>query len=122
MLGGERVHDLLHRFVDGVHAGNALDEALGQPDEVLAKDVTREVTQGGDYHQDGNGGEHVPEQGEALQRAGQVGLEKRSEGAADPRKQPAEHEPGDGERRQQEKAGEKGVAEGGEQTLVHEGK
>ena len=120
VLRGKGVHQLFHRLVDGVHTGNALDETLGQPAKILAKDVTREVAQTGDHQQHDNGGNGVPEQGKALQRPRQVGFEQRTERATDQVEDPAKNPDGDRQRRQQEEPGEKGVAKGSEQTLVHE--
>jgi len=42
VLRAESFHELLHRRVNGVDAGNAQDETLGQPAEVLAEHVARE--------------------------------------------------------------------------------
>ena len=122
VLRGKGVHQLFHRVVDGVHAGDALDEPLGQPAEILAEDVTREITQAGDHQQHDNRGDGVPDQGKALQGPGQIGFEQRPERAAHQIEDPAKDPDGNRQRRQQKEPGEKGVAKGGEQALVHEEK
>ena len=122
VLRAESFHELLHRRVNGVDAGNAQDEPLGQPAEVLAEHVAREPAEAGDQHQHDQRAQDIPEHLQASHRFRQVGIEDGAEGAADGDEEPREHHPRDGQRREQQQAGEEGVAQGGETGFGHTGR